>query len=231
MPIALGGTSRLGLASAGAGKAATALPVTAALRKSLRLILIRSFLGSGLLVFLFRDQFHLAKPAHHDRCGPHCGASCNPDHAGGPGRHALTLGLIHRGKSQRWRDRLDVGQRMDRLGEPNALLGATKTRVPRAHWPTTGANIAKQDGGTIGISLRSLTAQLVQAPALAVPLVTEFHRETSRVKMRAAFAVFVDQAAVGELRPVLGIQRRQRSKSYELEYGAEEVVRIRRTWD
>src|SRR5210317_969361 len=58
MPTALGGTSRLGLASAGAGSAATALPVTAALRKSLRLMLIRSFLCGGCfsllaLVFLF----------------------------------------------------------------------------------------------------------------------------------------------------------------------------------
>ena len=64
---------------------------------------------------------------------------------------------------------------------------------------------------------------------LAVTFVAEFQGEPARVEMRTAFAVFMDQAPVSELRSSFGIECGQRSEGNELEYGTEEVVRVRWT--
>jgi len=56
---------------------------------------------------------------------------------------------------------------------------------------------------------RPLAAQLVQAPALAMSLVAEGGRKSSRIKVRSPRAVLVDDAVISELRPVELIQLQQ----------------------
>ena len=75
---------------------------------------------------------------------------------------------------------------------------------------------------------RALAAHLVQALALAVPLVAELLHEAAGVEVRAARAVLVDGAAVGEGRPALLVERRQRAERDVLQRRAEEDVRVGR---
>jgi hypothetical protein len=72
--------------------------------------------------------------------------------------------------------------------------------------PVALADIAEADGRTIGVGLRPLAAEFVQAPALAMAEIAVFQGKAAGVEMRAPLAVFVDQPAVGEFRPVLDIQ-------------------------
>ena len=55
--------------------------------------------------------------------------------------------------------------------ESRTLLGAAEARVAGADRPRAEPDIAEPDRRTIGACLRTLAADLVQAPALAVALV------------------------------------------------------------
>ena len=76
---------------------------------------------------------------------------------------------------------------------------------------------------------RTLASEPVQAVALTVPFVAELFREASRIEVRAARAVLVDDAVVCEFRPLLVVELRKSSGLRELKDGAEENVRVGRT--
>ena len=122
---------------------------------------------------------------------------------------------------------LDRQVRVDRDVEADPLLRAADARVPDRDGPRA-RHLAEVEERAVGVRLRSLAAELVEAPAVAVTLVAERLREPARVEVRAALAVLVDHAAVGELRTAEIVERRQRAEGGELEDGAEQVVRVRR---
>ena len=100
-----------------------------------------------------------------------------------------------------WRiDVDDLGQLVNRFGKTNPLLGATDAGVTATDRPIVFAGIAKADGRAVGIGLWPLATQLVQAIALAVAGITKLHGETTGIKVRAALAVFMNQARIGKLR-------------------------------
>ena len=57
-------------------------------------------------------------------------------------------------------------------------------------------------------------------------VIAEFQGEAAGVEMRAPLAVFVNQPAIGELGPVLHIQRRRLAEGQNVQDGREEVVGI-----
>ncbi|SRN45904.1 Uncharacterised protein [Shigella flexneri] len=69
---------------------------------------------------------------------------------------------------------------------------------------------------------------MVQAPAFAVAFITELFGKTTSIEVRATFAVFVNQTAIGEGRTVFVIQFRRFAVSDDVRNGREEVVRVRR---
>src|SRR5512146_1413320 len=128
-----------------------------------------------------------------------------------------------------WRPhRLQVGKRVDRFGERDTLLGAADARVTGADRPARIADVAEQDRRAVRIGLRTLAAQLVQAVALAVTLVAEFHGKASGIEVRTALAVLVDEARVGELGTAFFIHIGQLAEGQEVHHGGKEVVRVGR---
>jgi hypothetical protein len=103
---------------------------------------------------------------------------------------------------------LHLRQFEGRLGEADAALGAAEAGVAGAHRPGPGAHVAEQDGGAVGVGLRPLAAELVEAPPLAVALVAELQGETAGVEVGAALAVLVDEPGVGKLGAGLRIEIR-----------------------
>ena len=69
---------------------------------------------------------------------------------------------------------------MDRLGETHTLFGTAETGVSGAHGPGTGSHLAIENRRAVGVGLRTLAAEFVQAPALAMTFITELDRETNR---------------------------------------------------
>ena len=69
---------------------------------------------------------------------------------------------------------------------------------------------------------------MVQAPAFTVAFITELFGKTTSIEVRATFAVFVNQTAIGEGRTVFVIQFRRFAVSDDVRNGREEVVRVRR---
>ncbi len=118
---------------------------------------------------------------------------------------------------------------MDRLRKADAFLAAADAGMARAHRPGLHPCVPEQDDGTVGVGLRTLAAELVQAVALAVVLVAEFQRETAGIEMSAALAIFVDEPAVGEERAAQFIDGRQFAEGEEVNHGGKEIVRVRRT--
>ncbi len=127
-----------------------------------------------------------------------------------------------------WRHVFEIGQLMDGLGEANTFFGTTKAWMSGTHRPRAGTDIAKQNGRAVGVSFRPLAAKLVQAPALAMSLVTELDRKATGVEVRTALAVLVDQPVVGKFGAALAIQLRQAVESEEVQHRGQEVVRVRR---
>lgn len=112
--------------------------------------------------------------------------------------------------------------------EAHALLGAAKTGVASAHWPAAGACVAKLGCGAVGIGDRPFATQVVEAVALTVPFIAKFAGKTAIIKMRPALAMLVDEAAIGELGPVFGIQRGQFAKGEVVDDGGEQGVGVGR---
>src|SRR5271169_91959 len=116
----------------------------------------------------------------------------------------------------------------ERTHSPNhALFRAAHTRSPDADRPHP-RNLIEMAGGAGGVSDRSLAAELVEAPALAVPFVAERGRKPASIKVRPPRAILVDHALVGELRTVELIQLRQPAHSDVFQNQRQQVVRIGR---
>ncbi len=118
---------------------------------------------------------------------------------------------------------------MDRLVERGALFGASEARVAGPDRPGAEADIAEADGRAVGVGLRALAADLVQAPALPVAEIAELQREASGVEMRPALAILVDKAAIGEFRPVLLVEIGRLLEREKVQNGGNEIIRIGRT--
>ena len=117
---------------------------------------------------------------------------------------------------------------MNRFLEADALLGAADTGVAATDRPVVLAGVTKAQRRAIGVGFRPFAAQFVQAIALAMAGVAEFHGEAAGIEVGATFAVFVNQAAVGKLRAAQFIDFRQLAEGQEMHHGGEEVVGIRR---
>src|SRR3954451_4839113 len=100
-------------------------------------------------------------------------------------------------------DRLEDG-----YAERDCLFRAADARCADTDRPAVRAlvEVARRASR---VCRRPLTAQLVQAPALAMAFVTEVFGEPTGVKMRTPRTVVVDHAIVGELRAVRFVERRQ----------------------
>ena len=168
-----------------------------------------------------------AAQGHGARTHRQSGYAC--DDCGGGRTQTLALRRIHCRKGGRRRESLDFSERVDRLGEAHALLGATETGVTDADWPVSFADVAEADGRAIGVGFRSLAPDLVKTKALAVAVIAKLQGKAAGVKMRTPLAVFVDQPAVSELGPGLTVQRRWLTEGQQIEDGGEEVVGIGRT--
>jgi hypothetical protein len=97
-----------------------------------------------------------------------------------------------------------------------------------AHRPVVLAGIAEAQGRAVGVGFRTLAAELVEAVALAVAAVAEFHGEAPGVEVGAALAVFMDQARVGKLGTAQLVEFRQLAEGEEMHHGGEEVVGVGR---
>ena len=111
----------------------------------------------------------------------------------------------------------------------HALLGAAKTGVAGSYRPAARTCIAKLGGGAVGIGDRPFAAQIIKAVAEAVAFIAKFARKAAVVKVRPAFAMFVNKASIGELGPVFGVQCRQFVEGKVVDDGGEQIVGIWRT--
>lgn len=94
--------------------------------------------------------------------------------------------------------------------------------------PDAAAHITELQGRAVAVGLGSLAAQMVEAPALTVALVTELLGKTPCVEVRTTLAVFMDQALIGKQWALLAIQRRQLAVGDVVSNRGEEVVGIGR---
>src|SRR3546814_6276317 len=111
---------------------------------------------------------------------------------------------------------------MDGFGEADALLGAAETRRADADRPVALTDVAKADCRAVGVRLRALAADLVQAESLTMAGVAELQRKASGIKVRPALAVLVDDAAIREARPVQLVQCRRFAESQNVQHRSEE---------
>lgn len=70
---------------------------------------------------------------------------------------------------------------------------------------------------------------MVEAPTFTVAFIAKLFSKTTSIEVRATFAVFVNQTAIGECRTVFGIQLRRLTISDDMRDRCEEVMRVRRT--
>ncbi len=114
-----------------------------------------------------------------------------------------------------------------RFVERDTLFGATEAWVADADRPRI-RHLAKVLNRAVGVGLRTLAAEGEEAVTEPVPLVAVLAGKAAGVEVRAARAVLVDRAPVGEERTPLVVERGQRAQGDELEHRAEEVVGVRR---
>src|SRR6266481_5815271 len=79
------------------------------------------------------------------------------------------------------------------------------------------------------VSYRTFASKFVEAPSLAMPLITERRRKPAGVEMGAAWAVFMNDAVIGELGTIEFIERGQFAHRDVLENNRQQVVRVGRT--
>src|SRR5512147_2754638 len=102
------------------------------------------------------------------------GAGSEPrtDNAGGERRRAhrdpLAFFFGDAREGGGWRQGQHVGERVNGLGEADALLGAAEARVTGTDRPRSRTGVVEQNGGAVGVRFRSFAAQLVKAPSLAM---------------------------------------------------------------
>ena len=209
-------------ADASVGAAAAAVAKPAPLRKSLRSTSVMARPPCSV------------RPAALGLPSPICLSSIAPapttrppTHANrrrGAGADALALRGVDLREGGRRRQGLDRGQRMQRLAEAGFLLGAAEAGMPGADRPRAEADVAETDRRAVGVGLRTLAADLVEAETLTVAFVAELEREAPGVEMRPPLAVLVDQAAIGEFRPVLLVELGRPTESQQVEDGRQEIV-------
>src|SRR5664280_363507 len=214
-------------ALAGATPAATAVPPTASdlirARRSIAISRPLVRLGARLL----------AAAVHLLGCHPSAAYERAADQPREPGCRGADPSLVRldRRVAVGRRRVFDLDRRVERDAECDGLLRAADARVADADRPGAG-DLAERLQRAVGVRHRTLAPHLVQAPPLAMALVAELLHEATRIEVRPPRAVLVDDAPVGEARPPLVVERRQRAERHELQRGAEEVVRVRRTtWD
>lgn len=111
--------------------------------------------------------------------------------------------------------------------EADTFFVTAVARVTNRHRPYT-ANVAELQCGAVTVSFRPFTAEVVQAPAFAMAIITKLFGETTSIEVRATFAMFVNQTPIGEGRTVFVIQLRRFTVSDDVRNGRKEVVRVRR---
>src|SRR5271166_3987346 len=124
-------------------------------------------------------------------CASHSGGESQPDLAGGhvcAEARNLRQPLVER-----------------RTSVPEAVRGASQAAVTGLHRPAR--TIIPTYRGAIKGRLRALAAHLVQAPALAMAIVTPLLNVTTRIVVGASLALVMDDAPVREQRPVVLIHR------------------------
>src|SRR5208282_6652186 len=89
-------------------------------------------------------------------------------------------------------------------------------------------NLVEMARRASGMGDRTFAAELVQAPALAMPFVAERSRKAARVEVRAPGAIFVDHAIVGEPGAAELIQLRQLAHGHVFQNNSQQVVWIGR---
>ena len=217
------------LAGVGASAAAAPPPASAPLRKSRRLHLTPPLSCCSCLVFF---AFPVPRPCRAEVLRQHGGAAgAAPAIAASAAAAAKVTPCPAPRRcagSRRRHHVLHLGHGMDRLGEADALLGAADAGMAATDRPDASPTSPKPMRRAVGVGFRPLAAELVEAVALAVALVAELHGEAAGIEVRAAFAVLVNQARVGEHRPAELIHRRQLAEGEEVHHGGQEVVRIGR---
>ena len=88
--------------------------------------------------------------------------------------------------------------------------------------------VGEPDGRAVGEGLGALAAHLVEAPALLRPLVAPGHDELAELEVGAPLALVVDEAAVGEERPMRGVGRRPRLEGQVVDDRGGQVVDVDR---
>src|SRR5580658_4265882 len=83
-----------------------------------------------------------------------------------------------------------------RFGVPKARGRAGDAAVTRLDWPTGG--VVPADCGAVEVSFGAFAAHLVETPPLAMALVAPLLHITTRIVVRAAFALVVNDLPVGK---------------------------------
>jgi hypothetical protein len=135
---------------------------------------------------------------------------------------------VYRWERGRRRIGFDLGERMERFGKADALLGTAEAGMTDAHRPVALTDIAETDSGTVGVGFRPFATDFVETEPLAVTEIAEFQGETAGIEVWTPLAVFVDQSAIGESRPVLRVQFRRFAEGQQIENGGQEIVGIGR---
>ncbi|CQR22777.1 Uncharacterised protein [Yersinia enterocolitica] len=123
---------------------------------------------------------------------------------------------------------LDIRQLGDALGEADALFIAAIARVADTHRPDAAANIAEFQCWAVAVGFRPFTAEVIKAKTLAVAFVTKLTGKAPGIKVWAALAVFMNQAAVSKGRAVFSIQCWWPPKGNNVGHSRQKVMRIRR---
>ena len=89
---------------------------------------------------------------------------------------------------------------------PESMRCAGNAAVPGFHRPTRPA--IPPDRRAVVRCIRTFAAHLVKAPALATPFIAPFLDELTRVVVRPALTLIVDDLAIGEQRAVVLVERR-----------------------
>ena len=235
--MAFSGTTRFSRASAAfASSAAQATPPTAGAshreeipggRRPSRLLLM----GIGWRLARTRVSAFFDRAQHFRQldAGADGGRRRRPQHRYGGDRRAIALRLVYARIAGGRALAGQIGEGVDRFGKPTPC-----SAQPMHGWPVpTGqdchADVAEQDGGTIGVGLWAFAAELVEAIALAMTFVAEFQREASSVEMGPPFAIFMHQPAKANDGRPSASSRRQFAEGQEVNDAGEEIVGIGRT--
>src|SRR6185369_16582465 len=137
------------------------------------------------------------------------------------------LRRMNRRVSVGWHRPLDVDSRMQRNAERDFLFRAPETRMAETDWPRA-VHFAEMLQRTIRVRDGTLASELVEAVPEAMPFVAVLLGEPAGIEVRAPRTLLVNGLPVGEHRPVLRVECRQRAVGRVLQYRPEQVVGVGR---